>query len=258
MFDDYSSIAEVVNSFKGNPSALHPLVKAANNPDYSLVDLPEVEAKLARVKAAGLLTKGLKRHLMNPEQFFPTIAEIDVILHLMGHGLKAQWGPDPPDIEIPSLQTDIEVKCLSVADKLKNARNGEVVALNDIRRMRIRIRREVLPRIRDNHAHIVILNAEGFGFDEFEDLLLDVGCATDPKTNGLFCRSEYGKVSAAVLMKEPFLWPRRKRVPLDLRISTFAGILNPGGEIDVPVALRKALNIVSLKELRHCSAAKVN
>jgi len=245
LFDDYPCISEVMKRPKKSPGPLHPLVKAIDNPRYDLVNLQEVEAKLARLKASDLLTDRLKGHLTNPKQFLPSMAEVDVVLRLMDYGLEAHWGTDPPDIEIRNLQMDIEVKRMSVADRLKNARNGQVVVLDDIQRMRTRIRHEVLPSIRDDHAYILVFTAEGFGLDEFGDLLLDRGSIADPESEGLFRRPECCRISAAVLMREPFLWPSRRRVRLDSRSPVFAGILNPRSKKEVPVALRKAFNIVS-------------
>lgn len=245
LFDDYPCISEVMKRPKRSPGPLHPLVKAIGNSRYGLVDLHEVEMKLTRLKACDLFTDRLKRHLANPSQFFPSMAEVDVVLRLMDCGLETHWGTDPPDIEIHDLQVDIEVKSMSVADRLKNSKNGEVVVLDDIQRMRTRIRREVLKSIRGDHVYILVFMAEGFGLDEFQDLLLDGGSVADPKSKGLFRRLECSRISAAVLMKEPFLWPSRCLIHPDFRSPIFEGILNPKSEKRVPVALRKAFNIVS-------------
>jgi len=245
LFDDYPCISEVMKRPKRSPGPLHPLVNAIGNSGHNLVDLQEVETKLARLRASDLLTDRLKGHLTNPLQFLPSMAEVDVVLRLMDYGLEAHWGTDPPDIEIRNLQVDIEVKRMSVADRLKNAKNGQVVVVDDIQRMRTRIRHDVLGRIRDDHAYILVFIAEGFCLDEFRDLLLDGGSIADPKSKGLFRRPECSRISAAVLMREPFLWPSRRRVHPDSRSPTFAGILNPKSEKEVPVALRKAFNIVS-------------
>ena len=172
------------------------------------------------------------------------MAEVDVILRLMEYGLDARWGNDPPDIEIHNLQVDVEVKRMSAADRLKNAKEGEVVELDDIQRMRAIIRRDVLKSVRDEHVFILVIMAENFGLDEFRDLFLDEGITADPKSKGLFCRPEYSSISAAVSMMEPFLWPVRRLVPPGRRSPSFIGVLNPKGEKEVPVALRNVFSIV--------------
>ena len=186
-----------------------------------------------------MISKDTKTKLKNPPQFEDTMLEINVVAYLILNKIKnLKLGKSFPDIEIPDKNIIIEVKNLHTSQKLLES-NGEVVLLNDIRRIWSRISKEILPKLKNNKINIILFDVPAeVSFDEFEDLFIFSNKITiDRRTKeivplfkGEYSKEANKKISAVVMLKN----------------NCFKGIINPLNEKEISDNIKKLFNLINI------------
>lgn len=218
--------------------------------------LQTVESTLRRLESLRLPGGSkLRKHLKNGPQFFDTFAEIEVLLYLNDRELHPQWGKDPPDIVIPELSTDIEVKNLRLPGALTQP-HDVAVRIDEPGRAHERFegdREKRLARLGKDRVNIWVAFARCLDFEEWLEeyyynnqwrVNLETG-EVSQVLNGIVCDEKYAKVCAFVKADnslESWLngWPGKDGSPSDI---SFHGFLNPKRLRGVPPQVMDAFNI---------------
>ncbi|MHA1221670.1 MAG: hypothetical protein ACTSP3_00145 [Candidatus Heimdallarchaeaceae archaeon] len=204
--------------------------------------------ELLNVKS--LISKRLKTKLRNPSEFHDTLLEIEVAVYLLRNlSYDIILGNGYPDIQIPQLDVDIEIKNNNIPQKLtlysqeliekmdKLGLEIEAVDLsNDPQRIWDRVESEIIHRLGDKTNIILVGASPVLDYEEMKDFLL---CSTqwsfDIRENnqlvvdfkGEFSKNDNNKISAFVVLKN----------------GVYKGLFNPLSEKNIPKELLELLNI---------------
>lgn len=150
----------------------------ATNPAFSGPRLKYIESRFEALASYDLLDNSdLRDRLKNDTlQFISTMAEVDVILLAAENGLKPIWGNEWPDIVLPDLSADIEVKTLSMSKEMREKMEKKpgdddeyAIELDDIGRLNEVIQTKVMGKMASDRACVLVVGVDDLSYDEFVD-----------------------------------------------------------------------------------------
>jgi len=252
MIENFKNILEIfpLEWFNDESNSKHPLYILNEKEKYLKEYFEIFDNNLKVIRDNGLISKDLKTKLRNsshPSQFEDTLIEVKAAVILLSKGFKINLPNTFPDIEVPDMNTIIEIKNLHTSDKILDATGDYAVEIDDIKKIWDRISEKILPKLEDDKINLILINVNPLvEFDEFEDLLIfcersregGVKYTYDRKTKqfiwefkGEFSKGENKNISAVIMMKN----------------NHFKGIINPLNDKQIPTNLKEMFNLIEFE-----------
>ncbi len=247
--DRFPNILEIFPNewFDDGKNKDHPLFILNSKSRYDFSEYFEIfNENLYILNENNLINKDLRDKLNNSPQFEDTLIEIKTACYLIKNKIDIRLSKSFPDVEIPELNSIIEVKNLHTSQKLLEPMGEYAEEIDDITRIWDIILDKILSKLLDDKINFILMNVPpGVDFGEFMDLL--IFCQRNGKGGviynintetkqvirhflGEFSKKENDKISSVIMMKN----------------NHFKGVINPLNNKKIPDILKKLFNLIEI------------